>query len=191
MAERVKNSDKDEERTVETSASPRDIPAFIEDDQGVKRPNPAFTAIAQGKQGKFKRGEIYEFAYLGCADHKLPDIEQVERTIDDKKVKIWRESGDDITILPGQTLSYLGWIGNPIDSDFVLADHKAESKDWPYPWTEDQILDRFKRVPPEIFDAFVEGYFELFGDRRRKVQDFYFKYSKKYREQIKKEQNAV
>lgn len=191
MANRLKDEDPDRDTAVESGTDPSDIPAFIADDQGVQRPNPKYTAIAQGKQGKFKRDTIYEFAYLGCTDCKLPDIEEVEREIDGKKVKVWIQSGDDITVLPGQTLRYLGWIGNAIDSDFVLADHSAEKDGWEYPWTEDQIIHRFKRVPPEIFDRFVEGYFELFGDRRRPVQDFYFKYNKQYREQIAKAQNAV
>jgi len=165
-------------------------PIFIEEKVGdkiVRRPNPKYMATAEEEQGKYNPREIYEFVYIGPSDHKLPKIEKVEKDGKDH----WIQTGGELWLGPGQRVKYLGWIGNHRESDFVLADDKAVTDDWLYPWSEDTIIERFKRVPPELFDSFVRAYLKLFGDRRLKVQDFYMTTSIKHRQEIEARQTGA
>ena len=177
------------ELATRTTRGENTAPEFIENDDGSFSPNPDYVQTARQNQGKYNPQKIYRFVYIGPSLHHLPEIRHETIKKDGKELTGWVETGADIVLRPGLQVEYLGWIANR-NPDFVEPEPSAVTRSWKFPWSEKTIINRFKMVPPELFDDFVQGYFKVFKDRRQAVQEFYFETSQQHKESIQARQGA-
>jgi len=76
--------------------------------------------------------------------------------------------------------------GNP-QTGWVVADPSAITADWPWPWTEDQIIDFWhSSISDSIFADMAEAYQQIFNDHRQKVTRYILERNNNIRAFIKK-----